>query len=154
MVLSIIETIFIVCMALYCVNILRGDNKKLSCTEDDLALCLITGIVVGAANYFSPRLGKFGMSWLIPIALLVTLAIMAGVIAYGKERACEWLEYFWLIALLTPMFYTARMISGLTAAMITDSFWESVIAQIPSLLYLAAFVIFAIDGILYRARKR
>ncbi len=108
----------------------------------------ILGAGVGAINYFTPELAN--LLWLAPVFFIAMLAVMIGIIAWGRIRACEVKEFFWLTLLLLVVFFTTKSTAAMTAALIQSAFWGSLIMLLPSLLLVGGIGVFVVFWFLYR----
>ena len=108
----------------------------------------LLGAGVGVINYFTPKIAN--LLWLAPIFFVAMIAVMIGIIAWGRIRACEVKEFFWLTLLLLVVFFTTKSTAAMTVALVQNAFWGSLIMLLPSLLLVGGIGVFTVFWFLYR----
>ncbi len=120
--------------------------------SDEWIQAIAIGAMVGAINYFVPRLST--ALWLVPIFLLVMIALYIYLIYWWHREGSEWSEMIPFIILTILLFWTTKAAAMMTTALWDNVFWTSVFLTLPLLMVVASIGFFIIDALYFCYKEK
>ena len=130
----------------------NGRRKLIFPKDGSVIEAIGFGVVVGAINYFAPRLTQ-GSLWVAPVMLVVMCALFVWLMWRWKEDGGTFKEMIPLILLAVLFFFTAKATAWMTTKLITGTFLASLVVTIPTLFLIATIGFFVIDFFYFRYRN-
>ena len=128
---------------------IQSRRRKLTADPANWGKAILLGMIVGAINYFAPRLGH-GTLWLAPICLVAMLGVYVYLMHWWHREGSEWTEMIPFAILAILVFFPAKAAAAATTVLWNSVFWTSIVNLLPALVLVATLGYFVINFFYFR----